>query len=295
MKRRRQIFRVAALATFAAVTANAQTSAPSAAVTGGLVRGAMESGQAVFKGIPFAAPPVENLRWREPQPVVAWQGARDAAKFGSACMQPSAPAPSEDCLTLNVWSPEWPSKGAKPVMVWFHGGGNTEGWTDAPYYYGSDLAKRGVVVVTAQYRLGVFGFFAHPELAKESAHGASGNYGLLDQIAALRWVQANIAAFGGDPANVTIFGESAGAEDVGLLLVSPLAKGLFHRAIAESGPLRKLYPTLAEQERRCARVAEALDAPSTNQIAYLRGLSASAVLSTAFANQQVCAPVNLDG
>jgi len=291
-----RVFAAAALiAGLATTPAQAQPNAPIANVTGGKIRGAMIEGQATFKNIPYAAPPVDDLRWREPQPVAAWSGTRDARAFGHPCVQPNAPDTSEDCLTVNVWAPQWPAKSAKAVMVWFHGGGNTEGWANTPFYYGSDLARHGVVVVTAQYRLGVFGFFAHPELTKESAHRASGNYGLLDQIAVLRWVRDNIGAFGGDPANVTIFGESAGAEDVGLLLVSPLAKGLFHRAIAESGPLRKVYPSLARQEKECGGIAAALDAPPMGQIAFLRKLSAEDVLTTAWNNPQACRPVNVDG
>jgi para-nitrobenzyl esterase len=214
-------------------------------VTGGEIRGVLEDGEAVFRGVPFAAAPVGDLRWREPQAAVPWTGLRDATTFGPACRQGRVTSESEACLTLNIWAPEWPPKTPKAVMVWIHGGGNTEGRTATPFFDGSALAKRGVVVVTVQYRLGVFGFFAHPELDGESGHNASGNYGLLDQIAALKWVQQNIAAFGGGPKNVTVFGESAGAEDIGVLLASPLSEGLFARAIAESGPLRRLYPSLA--------------------------------------------------
>ncbi len=284
---------LAVLATTA--LAFAQSGTPVADVTGGKIRGAMEAGEAVFKNIPYAAPPVGPLRWREPQAVVSWNGTRDGRSFGHPCMQPNAPDTSEDCLSLNVWTPEWPVKAPKAVMVWFHGGGNTEGWANTPFFYGTDLAKHGVVVVTAQYRLGVFGFFAHPELTKESPHRASGNYGLLDQIAVLHWVHDNIAAFGGDPNNVTIFGESAGAEDVGLLLVSPLSEGLFHRAIAESGPLRRVYPSAAQQEEECAGVPGALIAPKKDQIAFLRTLRATDVLTAAWIDQDICRPVNIDG
>ena len=274
---------------------SSQPAAPSAKITGGTISGAVTDGEGVFRNIPYAAPPLGDLRWREPQAVVPWTGARDGRAFGHACMQPNAPDTSEDCLTLNIWTPEWPAASKHAVMVWLHGGGNTEGWTNTPFFDGSALAKHGVVVVTVQYRLGVFGFFAHSELTKESPHQTSGNYGLLDQIAALRWVKDNIAAFGGDPNNVTLFGESAGAEDVGLLLVSPLAKGLFQRAIAESGPLRKIYPTLKQQENDCIGVPGALDAPRERQIAFLRGLRAADVLNVAWINQEICKPVNLDG
>ena len=285
----------AALLALAAAALPADAAGPAVRVTGGEILGAMDGREAVFKNIPFAAPPVGENRWREPQPVVAWTGVRDATKFGPPCVQPHAPEPDEDCLQLNVWTPEWPVKSPRAVMVWFHGGGNTEGWASTPFFWGTDFAKHGVVFVSAQYRLGVFGFFSHPELDAESPHHASGNYGLLDQIAALKWVRDNIAKFGGDPANVTIFGESAGAEDVGLLMVSPLSKGLFQRAIAESGPLRRFYPSLADHERDCARLAAALDAPTKNALPYLRKLDARALMATAFANDGVCRPVNLDG
>jgi para-nitrobenzyl esterase len=281
-----------ALSLFAGTASAA--SAPTVTIEGGAIRGTMENGEAVFRGVPFAAPPLGNLRWREPQAVAPWTGTRDATRFGNSCMQPDAPRTSEDCLLLNVWAPEWPVKSPKAVMVWFHGGGNTEGWTNTPVFDGSALAKHGVVVVTAQYRLGLFGFFAHPELTAESAHHASGNYGLLDQIAALEWVRDNIKAFGGDPEKVTIFGESAGAEDVGLLLVSPEANGLFHRAIAESGPLRRLYPTLAEQEAQCAGLVGRIVGASAPSLAALRALPAAQLLAAAWADPASCRPVNLD-
>lgn len=265
-----------------------------ATVAGGELKGAIEDGDAVFKGIPFAAPPVGELRWREPQAVVPWTGVHDARAFGAACMQGRVVHESENCLTLNVWAPEWPSTHAKAVMVWLHGGGNTEGLTSTPFYSGAALAKHDVVVVSVQYRLGVFGFFAHSELDKESPHNTSGNYGLLDQIAALKWVRDNIAAFGGDPNSVTVFGESAGAEDIGVLLASPLSEGLFARAIAESGPLRRSYPTLENQEAQCARLANDLSAPATNQIVYLRKLPADLVLATAWNTPRGCRPINLD-
>jgi para-nitrobenzyl esterase len=285
---------VAAIAILIA-TASVANNAPTAVITGGTIRGTIEAGEAVFKAIPFAAPPVKELRWREPRPVVPWTGVREATRFGPACMQQGAHEMSEDCLTLNVWTPEWPSKSPKPVMVWFHGGGNTEGGTNTPYFEGSDLARHGVVIVTAQYRLGAFGFFAHPELTEENPHHASGNYALMDQIAALKWVRDNIAAFGGDPSNVTIFGESAGAEDVGLLLASPLSKGLFERAIAQSGPLRRIYPTLAEQEQSCGELAALLGARKKDQLAFLRALPASQLVTIAYASGATCRPVNIDG
>jgi para-nitrobenzyl esterase len=268
---------------------------PVVTVTGGAVEGTMEGSEAVFKNIPFAAPPVGELRWRAPAPVLPWTRTRDATRFGHACVQPQAPDPDEDCLQLNVWSPEWPAKAPRAVMVWFHGGGNTEGWDSTPFNWGTDLAKHGVVVVTAQYRLGVLGFFADAELDAESRSRASGNYGLLDQIAALKWVRDNITTFGGDPKNVTIFGQSAGAEDVGLLMVSPLSAGLFQRAIAESGPLRRYYPSLRDQEQSCHRIAAALGAPEKGTLAFLRAVPARPLVAAAFANEESCQPVNLDG
>lgn len=201
------------------------------------------SGIAVFRGIPFAAPPVGPLRWKAPQPVTPWKGVRAATAFGARCMQARIfddmifrdPGPSEDCLTLNVWTPE-AKRGAKlPVMVWIYGGGFTAGGSSEPRQDGENLAKKGVVVVSMNYRLNVFGFFAHPALAEESDRKSAGNYGLMDQLAALQWVKRNIARFGGDPNQVTIFGESAGSFSVSAQMASPLAQGLFHRAIGESG------------------------------------------------------------
>ena len=211
-------------------------------VSGGRVAGVAANGVVAFKGIPFAAPPVGALRWKAPQPVNAWSGVKQAASFGASCMQdPSfatlfgAPAAfSEDCLYLNVWTPAKSAGDALPVMVWIYGGAFVGGMTSIPAYDGMRLAQKGVVLVSVSYRVGVFGFLAHPELSHESGKG-SGNYGLQDQIAALRWVKANIAKFGGDPGRVTIFGESAGGISVSMLAASPAAKGLFQRAISESG------------------------------------------------------------
>jgi para-nitrobenzyl esterase len=205
-------------------------------------------GVTAYKGVPFAAPPIGELRWKAPQPAAHWDGVRKADHFGNACVQKEGRSrppwtepfmvqgPSgEDCLYLNIWTAAKASE-RRPVMVWFHGGGFTEGSAAIAVYDGGQLAKRGVVIVGVNYRLGVLGFLTYPALSKESEHGVSGNYGLLDQIAALRWVQKNIAAFGGDPNRVTIFGQSAGAGAVYDLMQSLLAKGLFVRAIAESGP-----------------------------------------------------------
>ena len=208
------------------------------------------SGVRAFKGIPFAAPPVGNLRWKEPQPPEAWKGVRKAEAFGNVCVQnpapnrvpnnvavdlPDSPKMSEDCLYLNVWTSANRANAKLPVMFWIYGGAYTEGAGSSPHNDGEALARKGVVLVTFNYRLGPFGFFSHPELTKESGRNASGNQALMDTIAALRWVQLNAGAFGGDPSNVTIFGESAGAAMIGGLVGSPVAKGLFHRAIAESG------------------------------------------------------------
>lgn len=211
----------------------------------GPVSGVQEDEIWVFKGIPYAAPPVAELRWRAPQPVTPWEEVRLCNTFGPACPQPSqaeifylaAGETAEDCLYLNVWSPAKSTDERLPVMVWIHGGSFETGSGSMAVYDGRKLASAGVVVVTINYRLGPLGFLAHPLLSAESSLGVSGNYGLLDQIAALQWVQKNIAGFGGDPARVTVFGESAGAISILDLLVSPLADGLFQRAIAQSGIL----------------------------------------------------------
>ncbi len=229
----------------------------------GALAGKLEDNIVVFEGIPFASPPIGSLRWRPPQPVAAWTGIRDATKPSHPCMQslagddtflePLAAAygvkyarqpvdPSEDCLYLNVWSGQLQPSAHLPVMLWVHGGSNVSGNGAESGYAGRSLASRGVIVVTINYRLGAMGFFAHPELTAESPHHSSGNYGLLDQIAALEWVQRNISEFGGDPANVTLFGESAGSIDAVTLMASPLTTHLFRRVIAESGPAFGLGP-----------------------------------------------------
>jgi para-nitrobenzyl esterase len=214
----------------------------------GRVQGAVHDGVLAFKGIPFAAPPVGDLRWRAPQPAKAWTGVRSATSYAADCAQKPFPGdaaplgtpPAEDCLYLNVWLPAAAPVGRLPVMVWIYGGGFVNGGSSPAVYDGSAFARRGVAFVSFNYRLGRFGFFGHPALTKESPDGPLGNYGYLDQIAALHWVQRNIAAFGGDPRNVTIFGESAGGGSVLTLLTSPMAKGLFHKAIVESGGGRTL-------------------------------------------------------
>ncbi|OON63649.1 carboxylesterase [Massilia sp. KIM] len=213
-------------------------------IDSGPVQGSVESGVASWKGIPFAAPPVGALRWRAPQPAAAWTEVRQATSYGADCMQlpfpsdaaPLGTAPSEDCLYLNVWKPAKAKSAKLPVVVWIYGGGFVNGGSSPPTYSGAPLAKQGVMVVSFNYRLGRFGFFAHPQLTRESGDGALvGNYGFMDQLAALQWVKRNVKAFGGDPANVTIIGESAGGMSVNTLLTSPMAEGLFAKAVVLSG------------------------------------------------------------
>ncbi len=212
-------------------------------VGGGIVQGAVHQGVLSFKGIPFAAPPVGALRWRPPQPVTAWTGVRKAVSYGPDSMQVPFPAdaaplrvaPAEDCLYLNVWRPAHAPAHKLPVMVWIYGGAFVNGGSSPAVYDGSQFARDAIVLVSFNYRLGNFGFFAHPALSSEQFGGQLGNYGFMDQIAALQWVQRNIAAFGGDRENVTVFGESAGGTSVHALLTTPLAQGLFHKAIIQSG------------------------------------------------------------
>ncbi|WP_165842940.1 carboxylesterase/lipase family protein [Phenylobacterium deserti] len=281
----------AACALLMAGQAQAAGLAQARVAQGLLSAGPVEQGVTVFKGVPFAAPPVGPLRWRAPQAAAAWSGVRPADRFGANCMQkpiegalgPWTPEYlahgdiSEDCLYLNVWTPA-EGLGAKlPVMVWIPGGGFNQGSGSVPIYDGAGLARRGVVVVTVNYRLNAFGFMAHPQLTAEG-QGASGNYGLQDQIAALQWVQANIAAFGGDPARVTVAGQSAGAASVHALLAAPAAKGLFHQAIAQSGSGMGSGGTpLAKAEQDGVRFAEGLGART---LAELRALPADKVLET---------------
>lgn len=228
----------------------------------------------VFRGLPFAAPPVGDLRWRPPQPAMPWTGIRQATEFPASAPQPpggviemfgtrpGAPK-DEDCLYLNVWTPARAGEGGLPVMVWIHGGGFRVGAGDNPMYNGVRLAEAGVVLVSFNYRLNVFGMLAHPALSAESGHGASGNYALMDQIAALRWVRDNVAAFGGDPGNVTIFGESAGSRSVTLLMAAPQARGLFHRGICQSGAVRDISTPLAEREEIGLEIAAKLGCDSS--------------------------------
>ena len=247
----------------------ASTGEPVVQIAAGSLRGAMAGSAIAFRGIPYARPPVGELRWQPPQPPPPWQGVREALQPGSACTQrtsgltpffaPTAQAygskfeqppikSSEDCLFLDVWVPEWPVKRALPVMVWLHGGSNIVGSGTQSTYDGVSLTRHGVLLVTLNYRLGVMGFFSHPDLTAESPHHSSGNYGLLDQLAALNWVKQNIAQFGGDPDNVTLFGESAGAIDAARLMISPLSEGLFKRVISESGPAFDSGQTLSRAE-----------------------------------------------
>ena len=217
-------------------TIKAQQPAP-VKVEQGLVQGMIEDGLTVYKGIPFAAPPVGDLRWKAPQPAAKWEGVKQTTQFAPGPIQGGNPpsGKSEDCLYLNIWSPAKSANDKIPVFVWIYGGGFGAGATSEANYSGENLAKKGVVLVSIAYRVGQLGFLAHPELSAESPNHVSGNYGLLDMIAGLKWVQKNIAAFGGDPNKVTIFGESAGGIAVSMLCASPLAKGLFHGAVSQSG------------------------------------------------------------
>jgi para-nitrobenzyl esterase len=262
-------------------------SAEIARTDAGAVSGRLSHGVTTYQGVPFAAPPVGALRWREPQPVQPWKGVRDATTFAPACMQlgvsmPGEPPPrtDEDCLYLNVWKPAHRAHGRLPVMVFIPGGGYANGATSLPLYWGNRLARRGLVVVTVAYRLGPLGYLAHPELTAESGRHSSGNYGLMDQAAALAWVHRNITGFGGDPGRVTVFGQSAGAMSVSMLMTSPLAKGLFQRAIGESGGLfepLQLAPNygLPIAERDGVAYAKSLGA---NSLAELRRLPAERLL-----------------
>ena len=261
----------------------------------GVVAGSSNADNSVrlFKNIPFAAPPVGDLRWKPPQPAPKWTGVRAADKFGPACLQtdvfgdiyPRDAQPSEDCLNLDIWIPARPASAKIPVILWFYGGGFVAGSASEARYDGENLARRGVIVVNSNYRLGVFGFFSHPELTKESVHKASGNYGLLDQVAALQWVVKNIAAFGGDPNNITIAGESAGSFSVCAQMASPLSRGLFQKAIGESGaffPSRKegdlVLKPLAQTEQFGQKFAESLSAKT---LAQMRAKSAEELLQAA--------------
>lgn len=291
---------LAALVPGQAVAKDALVEAPA-----GTVRGSVERDVQVFRGIPYAIPPVGDRRWTPPQPLPVWEGVRDADKFGAACMQPGPrgpsiyawdlPAMSEDCLTLNIWAPENATNA--PVFVWIHGGSLTTGSGGDPLYDGSALAKRGIIVVSINYRLGALGYLAHPALSAESPDQVSGNYGLLDQIEALRWVQRNIAAFGGDPGKVTVAGESAGALSVMYLMTAPEARGLFHKAIAQSAymvsapALRDKRNGMTPAEQQGLALAASLGAPD---IGALRAMDAKDIANKAPASGYFPFP-NIDG
>jgi para-nitrobenzyl esterase len=274
-------------------------------VEGGLLQGTVEDGLRVYRGIPYAAAPVGDLRWRPPQPPPKWKGLRAADQFGRPCIQTNSaienlPPPSEDCLYLNVWTPAKSAGEKLSVLVWIHGGGFVAGAPAEQLYHGEWLANKGVVVVSIAYRLGVFGFLAHSDLSAESPQHVSGNYGLLDMIAGLRWVQKNISGFGGDPKKVTIQGESAGAAAVSILCASPLTKGLFRGAIAESGgtfgPVRSDASfgegePLASAEKRAA---EWLSSAGVSNVAELRKIPAEK-LQTMIPHQFGFARPNVDG
>lgn len=280
------------LSLFISAISFAQTKTPAVQTDAGSVSGIVQNGINIFKGIPFAAPPVGERRWKAPQPVQPWTGVRNCDTFSASPMQGS-PAPfsmwsqeflirkepiSEDCLYLNVWTNSTFTNKKLPVLVWIYGGGFVSGGSNVPIYDGEAMAKEGIVFVSINYRVGIFGFFAHPALTREAPYHASGNYGLLDQIAALKWVQHNIAAFGGDPGNVTIAGQSAGSMSVNALVASPLAKGLFNKAIAESGAsfLRdNSGNNLQQAEEAGVKTATALHA---NSIEGLRKLPASELM-----------------
>jgi para-nitrobenzyl esterase len=279
----------AAVATGPASAENAPARGPVVAVDSGKVSGTTDGDLLAFKGLPYAAPPIGPLRWAPPEKAAPWAGVRAAKDFGPACLQkmnadgkPNAGGvtgpTSEDCLSLNLWAP----KGAKkaPVMVWIYGGGNAFGASSVGGYDGSAFARDGIILVSFNYRLGTFGFFAHPELTKAAKDGEPlANYALLDQRAALQWVQRNIAAFGGDPANVTVFGESAGGVDILALMTMPSAKGLFAKAIVESGGGWWPPVSLASREIEGEKIVTRAGAPAGSSLAQLRALPADALLA----------------
>jgi len=293
----RQLVLSIALTILFVVGSSAGVQADTIKIESGLISGTVvdeQAGVRAYKGIPFAAPPVGDLRWKTPQPVEPWKAVRACTEFGPACPQTDRlkiyglelPEMSEDCLYLNVWTNAKSSDEKRPVMVWIHGGGNSAGWSHQPSYDGVAFARKGIVLVTINYRLGPFGFFAHPLLSKESEHDCSGNYGILDQLAALKWVQKNIAVFGGDPDCVTIFGESAGGMDVIVLCVSPLSRDLFHRAIIQSGSaiwsmnhLRRASPTGESAEANGESMAKELVGEDVDDVlAALRAIPAEELI-----------------
>ena len=266
----------------------AASSTPQVKTHSGTIEGKDDGKVKTFLGIPYATPPVGDLRWKAPQPIAKWSGVKKATEFGYHCMQGRVfgdmqfhdPGASEDCLTLNIWVPDKHLDPKMPVMVWIYGGGFVAGTTSEARQDGYHLAQRGVIVVSMNYRLGVFGFFVHPELAKESGNNSAGNYGLLDQLAALKWVHDNIAAFGGDPENVTIFGESAGSFSVSAQMASPLAKGLFVKAIGESGGAFSRtglpFEAMAARAEKDAKLAK--DKLGVSTLAELRAIPAEKLL-----------------
>jgi para-nitrobenzyl esterase len=270
-----------------ALPAIALAQSPTVITESGALSGVGKNGLSIYMGVPFAAPPLGDLRWRAPAPVAPWTGTRKADAFAPACMQEGVSMPgeapptvSEDCLYLNVWTPAKSAHEHLPVLVWIYGGGYTNGSASMPLYWGDQLAQKGVLVVTIAYRVGPLGFLALPELTRESGHQSSGNYGLMDQLAALEWIHRNISAFGGDAKNLTIAGQSAGSMCVSILMASPRAAGLFQRAIGESGGLFEpvqLAPRylLANAEHDGEKYALSLNAPSVKQ---LRQLPAAALL-----------------
>jgi para-nitrobenzyl esterase len=291
---------VALLIALASFSVSAARADDQVTIDFGKLKGAYNSDHSVlmFKGVPFAAPPVGELRWKPPQPAKKWDGVRVGDKFGPPCMQTDVfgdilqfmrdAQPSEDCLNLTIWLPaSAKAKSKLPVFVWYYGGGFVAGGNSEKRYDGEALAKKGVIVVEPNYRLGVFGFLSHPELSKESGHNSSGNYGLLDQVAAVQWVVKNIAAFGGDPHNITIGGESAGSLSVSALMASPLSRNLFQKAIGESGAFFPASPTAGMQlrpvsvtEQTGVKFAESVGAKS---LAELRAKSAGELLQAAAA------------
>jgi len=295
------------LAAFAAVAVSFAASPKlEVKIDTGQVKGVLADGVVSFKGIPYAAPPVGDLRWRPPQPAAAWTGVRDASQYGADCMQKPFPGdaaplgvkPAEDCLYVNVWAPDDYAGKKLAVMVWIYGGGFVNGGSSPAVYDGSEFAKSGVVLVSFNYRLGRFGFFAHPALTKADPDGQLGNYGYMDQIAALKWVRKNIKAFGGNPGNVTIFGESAGGGSVLTLMTSPFSKGLFEKAVIESGGGRTLLigprylnrqipggPPSAESVGVAFAKSVGIEGEDAAALAALRKLSADAV----------CAGLNMAG
>ncbi len=299
---------LAALAMLA-VTPAARAELGTLSVSGGQISGTVENGVSTYKGIPYAEPPVGELRWTEPQPVRDWDGVRACDAVSSICPQVPYPAlslyarppepNSEDCLYLNVWSAAESADESRPVMVWIHGGALTRGSGGRSTYNGQAFAKQGVILVTINYRVNVFGFLAHPELTEESPNHSSGNYGILDQIAALEWVRDNIAAFGGDPDNVTIFGESAGSWSVNCLQATPLAKGLFDRVIGQSGasfgPMARLSDSTGDLPSAEQSGIEFAAAAGARSIEDLRRMSWEKILETFAADPSIRTRPNVDG